>query len=874
MDRKLILVAAPAGFGKSSILVEWVDQSNRRVAWLSLEKADDDLSRFLIYLIAAMQRIDEGIGADLQAALRATQPPPLEILLTMLVNQIDAVDQEFTLILDDYQVITETSIHEALNFILEHMPPQMHLVIAGRADPFLPLSRLRARGHMIELRVDDLRFSDQETAEFLNRMMGLDLSQEHISALETRTEGWIAGLHLAALSMQGRENPDHLIAAFTDDDQFIIDYLVDEVLSQRPAGTKDFLLQTSILSRMSGSLCDAVTRKSDSQLALTTLEDANLFIMPLDNQRRWYRYHRLFADLLRKRLDETASAEEINVLHKRASHWFEENGHRIEAVDHTLAASDFENAIRLIEEGAEEFFVTSRLKTLTTWWEHLPLDIVISHPKVCMTFAWAWLATGHPKEAENCLQIIESELGAGVSELFTEEDRSLSLTPEVRGALVEIAVLRAQIDIGQGNFAEALKLCRLILPDVEDDETPYLFNSPADSHSAVVFSIGECLKNLGELDAAEKALLLAAELATDLDNVHLVAVAYGQLAIVLHLLGNLQSAVQACQQGLQSVDEMVGYRPPMSGILLTELGALHYARNDLNAAQSNILEGIAIAKPWVLWEALTSGYVGLMQVRLAHGDWKDALTALDELEALGQHNTEVVMPIVEASRAKLWAARGDVDSTRSWSQTVDLDIEGDLDYSREAEALILVRVLLAQGNLTQAERWTERLLEIAEAGKRWSRAIELHVLGALTLDGQGKKDEALESLTRALTLAEPRGFIRIFIDEGEQLANLLTRVADEGLDGADYARQLLIAREQKVDLPPSPPPEQLLVEPLSQRELEVLRLLKTELTGPEIASEISIALSTVRTHTQNIYNKLDVKNRRAAVRKAEELRLL
>jgi LuxR family maltose regulon positive regulatory protein len=874
MDRKLILVAAPAGFGKTSILVEWLNQAERRVAWLSLEKADDDLSRFLNYLIAAIQGIEEGIGADIQAALRSAQPPPLEILLTTLVNRIADIDQEFTLILDDYQVITQTAIHEAVTFILEHIPPQMNMITSGRADPFLPLSRLRARGQMIELRIDDLRFSPQETAEYLNRMMGMDLAQEQIVALETRTEGWIAGLHLAALSMQGREDPAQLIAAFTGDDQYIIDYLVDEVLSQRPAGTQEFLLQTSILNRMCGSLCDAVTLKSDSQAVLTRLEDANLFIVPLDNRRRWYRYHRLFADLLRKRLDESASVKEIGKLHQRASSWYEENGHRIEAIDHALAASDFENAVRLIEEGATEFFASSRLKTLTTWWEPLPRDIVISHPKVCMVFAWAWLATGYPQEAENCLQIIESALGAGVSELFTEEDGSLSLTPEVRGALVEVAVLRAQIDIAQGHFAEALKLCRLILPDVEDDDIPYLFNSPADSHSVVVFSIGECLKNLGELDAAEKALLLAAELATDLDNVHLVAVAYSQLAIVLHLLGNLQSAVQACQQGLRTIDEMVGYRPPMSGLVLTELGNIHYDRNDLNAAQSNILEGIALAKPWVIWDALASGFVGLMQVRTAHGDWEGAFTALDDLEALGQHNPGVVLPIVEASRAKLWAAQGDVQSTQTWSQTVDLDIEGDLDYSREAEALILVRVLLAQGNLTQAERWADRLLDTAEAGKRLGRAIELYILRALVFNEQGKQDEAFESLTRALTLAEPRGFVRGFIDEGELLSSLLARVADKDLEGAHYARQLLNIGEQKADLPPSPPPDQPLVEPLSQRELEVLRLLKTELTGPEIASELSIALSTVRTHTQSIYNKLDVTNRRAAVRRAEELRLL
>ncbi|MCK5646987.1 MAG: hypothetical protein KAH97_09415, partial [Anaerolineales bacterium] len=503
LEGKLTLVAAPAGFGKTSLLSEWVHQSAHRVAWLSLDNDDNDLARFLAYVIAAIQEIDERIGLDLQTSLQAPQPPPIEILLTMLVNEIDTIENNFSLVLDDYQVITTAAIHEAINFLLTNAPPQMHLLIASRADPFLPLPRFRARGQMIELRADDVRFTPQETGVYLNHVMGLGLSSDHIASLQKRTEGWIAGLHLAALSMKGMENPAQFISTLIGDDRYIIDYLVDEVLAQRPSGTKDFLLKTSILERMNASLCDAVTGQDDSKATLGALNQANLFIVPLDNRRHWYRYHRLFADLLRQRLEESYPPKKITSLHQLASRWYEENDFLFDSIEHSIAAEDYKNAIRLIEQGVEQIFATSQLVALTRIWDQIPQEHLLNQPKLCVIFSWAWLATGHPDEAENCLKLVERSFGAEVRDLSTENETGDDLSPEALGALVEVAVIRAQIAIVQGDFEGALKLSQLVHPLMDDENGVYLYNHPEALMTVVNFNSGLAHEFRGELEAAE-----------------------------------------------------------------------------------------------------------------------------------------------------------------------------------------------------------------------------------------------------------------------------------------------------------------------------------------------------------------------------------
>ncbi len=894
--RKLALISAPAGFGKTTLVSEWVQAMGAattplQVAWLSLDESDNDPARFLAYFIAALQTIQANIGQGVLSALQSLQPPPTDVVLATLINEIAAIPDRVVLVLDDYHIIEAKPVHDALTFLLRRLPPQLHLIIATRDDPQLPLARLRARGQLTELRATDLRFTSSEAAEFLNQAMGLDLSAEDIAALEARTEGWIAGLQLAAISMQGRKHASNLIKSFTGSHRFILDYLVEEVLEQQPESVQTFLLQTAILDRLTGSLCDAVcsvgtasssygtalTGQDNGQATLEMLERANLFIVPLDEERRWYRYHHLFADLLRQRLKKSTPSKEIKSLHRRASQWYEENDFLIEAVEHRLAAEDYEDMIRLIGEGAGELFARSQMSFLQRWWAELPQELVVSQLELCMTYAWTWVATGHLEEAERCLQAVEQALGTEMTELYAEGEEAKAMDPAIRGALVEIATVRSQLAIGGGDSVGALKLARLALLHLEDDEGPYLHNPPMDSRTIMFFIIGLAHKSRGELGIADKAFTEAGVLAQERDNVHIVAGTFGHQAGVQTIQGHLRQAVQTCQRGLQLVQEMVREHSPISGLMQVELGSLLYEQNNLEAALHHLQEGIAVAKPWSLWDTLVPGYTGLARVRAAQGDWDGAFAALNELAALGKDNLQAVMPTVESFRALLSAAQGRVDEARRWAQITGLDVDSESDFLREGELVIMARVLIAQKQWNEAARLIDRLLGDTEPGKRWGRVIELLILRALVLDAQEKQDEALEPLARALALAEPEGYVRIFVDEGLPMARLLYEALSRGI-APDYVHRLLAAfpAAEPEQAAPSKKqaPKSELVEPLSERELQVLQLLAQGLTNPEIASQLFLALNTIKAHARSIYGKLGVNNRTQAAARARALGIL
>jgi LuxR family maltose regulon positive regulatory protein len=730
---------------------------------------------------------------------------------------------------------------------------------------------LRAQGQITELRTENLRFTAQEATRFLNQVMGLALSEDDVLSLETRTEGWITGLHLAALSIQDKEDAAGFISAFTGDDRYIVDYLVDEVLAQRPTGTQDFLLQTSILDRMAGPLCDAITGQEGGQDLLERLDQANLFIVPLDNRRRWYRYHHLFANLLRQRLAETANSQEINILHQRASQWYEENDFLVEAVEHALAAEDFDNVIRLIDLGSSEILMRSQQSLLLKWQDQLPRELVASHPRFCMIIAWAWVSMGHPGEAEDCLQLIEGSLGTEMVEMFSGQDRAEKIDPAVQSALVEVAVLRIELAIEHGDLSQVFELSRLVLPYLEDEERLPLFNQQQDLRTVVFFVLGLAYKISGKLSQADEALSEAAELGQERGNVHIVSGSVGHLASVQSMQGHLHQAVSTCQRGLKLVQEMVGERSPMSGLIHAQLGNLLYEKNDLEAALHHLQEGIDVAKPWGFLEAFVHGYTGLAGIRAAQGDWEGAFAALDELAELGQGNPAVVMPAVESRRALLWVAQGNIDEADRWAINAGLDPQGEINYSRLGELMVLARVLIARAQLSEAVDLLTRMIDTAETAGWFGRLIEMRVILALAHQAQRDSDESLIALEQALISAKPEGYLRVFVDEGDPMEALLREAETRGI-APDYVPKLLAAFETD-HVQVEPPFVTALIEPLSERELEVLRLLKTELSGPEIADQLLIALSTMRTHTQNIYSKLGVSNRRAAVRRAEELNL-
>jgi len=872
VTRKLTIICAPAGFGKTTLLSEWVGSCGTPIAWLSLDKGDNDLARFLAYIVAAIQTIEPSICETVLAMTQAPQVPPIEFLLTEMINEVAGISQDFVLILDDYHVIDDQAIQSALAFLIAYLPPKMHLIIASRSDPFLPLSRLRADGQMTELRTDDLRFSTQEAVAYLNQVMALTLDGDDVIALKTRTEGWIAGLHLAALSLQGKRETSEFITAFAGDDRYIVDYLVDEVLEQRPKGTRDFLVHTSILDQMNGSLCDAVTGLDGGQNVLEKLDQANLFIEPLDNQRRWYRYHHLFADLLLHRLERTKTSQEINSLHQRASQWYEENNHLVEAVDHAMKAGDHENAIRLITENGAEMLMGSQHYSLLRWQAELPPDLLASQPKLCMVLTWACVATGSQKEAESYLQMIERALGADMEALISDGEEQKTLDAPIRAALLEVAVVRAELAIEKGNIADALKLSNLVLSSLEEDEESYFFNPPKDSLMVVNFILGLIHKITGEFRLSYEELTKAAILGQEQGNVHIVAGAYGRVVSVQVTLGHLQQGVQTCQTGLKLLNEMDGEHSPISGLLKAELGNLLYEQNDLENAQKQIQEAIAVAKPWGFLEAFVPAYTGLARLRVAQGDFGGAFAALDELAEHGKSNPVMVSPVVELFRAKLWVARGQVQNATQWAQDNDIPSDGEISNSRLDEYLILARILIAQDQLDQTVDLLSRMVDMTEKAALKGETIEILVLLALAFQAKGKNDSALSSLERALILAEPEGYVRTFVDEGESMVKLLRQAASRDFT-TEYIERLLGEFEHEAFEKQSAS-AQTLTEPLSERELEVLHLLKTELSGPEIASELSIALTTMRFHTRNIYSKLNVNNRRRAIHKAEELNLI
>jgi LuxR family maltose regulon positive regulatory protein len=883
---KLTLLSAPAGFGKTTLVAEWISglppeddettiqklKSEVQFSWLSLDKGDNDPIRFLTYFIAALQQFNPTLGQDVEAMLSPSQPATMEPFITALINDIAAIDTTtpLILILEDYHLIELPAIHDGLDFFLDHLPPQMHLVLISRSDPQLHLSRLRVRNQMVEIRARDLRFTSKEATAFLNETMGLELTSDVISALEQRTEGWIAGLQLAAMSLQQQEDPRSFVTAFAGDDRYIADYLMEEVLQQQPDPVQTFLLGTSILDSLNTSLCDAVMERENGRKILNELEASNLFIVPLDSQRRWYRYHHLFADLLRQRLEESMPAKDVAALHQRASRWFEENGLFIEAIEHALLARDFAKAIHLIEQGSGELFRSSRLNTLLKWWPQLPAESLSSKPGLYLTFGWAWVATGNSQQAESCMQIIEQVIGARMENLYDGGKGTETLTPAVKGFLLEVAIIRAQLAISKGNFPETLNLSRLVLSYLEEDEQSLPRTPIKDAQAVVLFNMGIAHKLNGDLQAAEKELSAAASLSQAEQNVHMTAVAYGNLAGVQAEKGHLIRATETCRRGLQLVQEIAGRRSPMSGLLQVELGNLHYEQNDLEPALHYLQDGINVAKPWSYWDALVPGYRGLARLRAGQREWSRAMTALDELEALGQKKPEVVLPAVASYRAQLWTIQGKMDEAGRWLQSSGFRVDGQLSYLHEREYITLARVLLAQKHYDEATRLIKRLLEVTEHGGRWGRVIELLLLQALSLEARGAQGEALKPLARALALAEPRGYLRVFVDEGQPMASLLYRAAAQKIM-PDYTGKLLAIFREPEAVPATESEIQgekiTFVEPLSQRELEVFDCLTEGLSNREIAQRLTISLTTVKTHTRNIYRKLDVNSRAQAVAK-------
>jgi LuxR family maltose regulon positive regulatory protein len=924
--RKLTLISAPPGFGKTTLVSSWIydlrftiddlqaeaasqekignpkSKIVNQVAWLSLDEGDNDPTRFLAYLVAALQTIAANVGEGVMGLLQSPQPLPIERILTALLNEITTIPDNFVLVLDDYHLIEAQPIDEALTFLLDHLPPQMHLVITTREDPQLPRARYRARGQLTELRASDLRFIPSEAAGFLNQVMGLNLSAEDIAALESRTEGWIAGLQMAALSMQGREDTASFIQAFTGSHHFILDYLVEEVLQRQPERVRSFLLKTAILDRLSGPLCDAVrfgytetpssskgtavTDQEDGKVLLEALERGNLFVVPLDDKRQWYRYHHLFADVLQARAMEE-QPNEVSGLHQRASEWYEQNDLPSDAVRHALAAEDFERAAGLVELAWPAMRRSRQEATVLGWVKVLPDELVQARPVLSVVYALALLDGGEWEAAE--ARLLDAER-------WLETATDMSVRPEApapeRDVAEMVVVDKEQFRSLLASIANARAYRAQALGDVSGTVTyarralDLLPEGDYYERGTTAALLGLAYWTSGDLEAAHRSF--ADGLATIQKTGGILIVIGGTLilAAIKTAQGRLHEAVSTYEQSLQLATEQG--KPVLQGTaeLYLGLSELHRERGDLEGARQHLLRGEALGE-----QASLPGFeylwcVAKARIKEAQGDLDGALALLHEAERLYYRSPIPDVRPIAALKARVWVAQGRLAEALGWVRERGLSVDDDLSYLREFEHVTLARVLIAQyrndqvdGSIHEAMGLLERLLQAAEAGERIGSVIEILVLQALAHEAQGVIPPALVPLERALTLAEPEGYVRIFVDEGTPMARLLLEAAARGIM-PDYTGKLLAAFEAgeqrskgKSRLPTSPSPQPL-IEPLSQRELEVLRLLKTELSGPEIARELMIALSTVRTHTKSVYSKLSVNNRRAAVKRATELDLI
>ncbi len=867
---KLTLISAPAGFGKTTLVTEWIADCKRATAWLSLDEGDSDLTRLLTYLIAAVQTIAPKFGEGVSRALQSPQPPPIESILTTLLNEITLIPDNLILVLDDYHVIDDKRVDDAFTFLLDHLPPQMHLVITTREDPPIPLARLRARGQLTEVRAADLRFTPAEAADFLNQAMGLNLSAADVTALEARTEGWVAGLQLAALSLQGHKDAAGFIKSFTGNHRFVTDYLLDEVLQQQSIGVQTFLLRTSILDQLCAPLCDAVLHDASAsgQETLEYLDRANLFIIPLDNERRWYRYHHLFADLLRQRLQQQ-QPDTIADLNGRASVWYENNGQEIKAIQHALAAKNVERVADLLELAWPTMDRTYQSAAWLGWAKTVPDEIVRTRPVLGMAYAWAFLNGGDMAAADARLHDVEQRLQQPSPQIIIVDEEQFQSLP------VTIASARAYHAQLLGDTPGTMKYAQQALDLLPEDDS--IKRIPA------MIILGLMYWGQGELDTAYQSVDDAMSVFQKARQFIFAIGGTFCLASMRIAQGRLQDAVSVYDQALQLALTQGDPAIPGTADLYLGLAGLHHERGNVEEAQQNLSKSEALAG-----EALAAWpyrlRIAQAQIKQSQGDMDGAITLLDEAERLYFRTLIPNLRPISALKTRVWIAQGKLAAALGWEHEQGLSVADDLSFLRQFEHITLARLRIAQykqgGNdnaMLEAMALLNRLLKVAEEGRWLTSMIEILLLQAVAHQAQDNLPLARVPLARALTLAEPEGFIRIFADEGLPMAQLLADAATQGIM-PNYVDRLLSAFEEQRNVHPTPPGKQSvslqpLVEPLSERELDVLRLLRTELNGPEIASTLMVSLNTMRTHTKNIYNKLGVNDRRAAVHRAEDLDL-
>ncbi len=868
----LTLVIAPAGFGKTTLVASCVSSCGMPAAWLSLDKDDNQAGHFLAYLAAALQEADHAIGVEVVPLLAGMQPVPPEVVLTSLVNDLDAAGREMVLVLDDYQFISSPVVHEAVAFLLAHAPPAFHLLVATRSDPPLPLARLRARGQTVELRADDLSFTAAEAAQFLNQVMGLRLDSRSVEILSERTEGWAAGLQMAALSMRGREDVDGFIAGFSGTNRHILDYLLEEVLAREPEEVQSFLLQTSILSRLAGPLCDAVTRTSGGQQMLEQLERRSLFVIPLDDERRWYRYHHLFSDLLQARLNQQGP-EPAQKLLSRAAAWCEREGLSREAVSYALASQDYDEAARLVGKYWGPLANNGEVETVWSWLDALPVEVVKQRAALSVAYCWMLWLRGQ-------VGLIEAHLGdaeRAVSEQARQE-RPAEDDPMAAAFPAIMAVLRSIVARQHDEFEAAVFEGERALSLVPENLPPQV---DAIVRILIFLALASAYDASGDLDKAASAHVESIRCSRLAGNPGgLTGMTYRMLNI-LEPLGRLRAADAACHEALEYLQAQGMSRLPAAGLLYVAMAQVLVEQNNLAAAQAYLERGFELAKWSGRYDAVRNAPRALSRLRLARGDAAGALGAVQEAEiAFENAPTPQTEAGLLALKSRVLARQGSLGEAARCADKAVLVAGKDRGQTSQVAALATLRVRLAQGGPAEAVEELSRSIAAAEASGRLGVALELRILSSLSLCQQKKQGEAEAELERALALAAPEGYVRIFLDEGQAMQQLLGRWLAHASPGLlrDYAAGLLAQFEAE----PLPGKEEAgrsalaegLVEPLTRRELEVLQLICAGDSNQAIADKLVITLSAVKKHTGNILGKLGVTSRGQAMVKAAQLGLV
>lgn len=894
---RLVLVSAPAGFGKTTLLSQWLTRDRTenqlhsrtpedlRVGWLSLDAADADLGAFLTHLVAALQVASPEIGADVLALIDTDRGLPVEDIVVSLVNDLDALAGPTVVALDDYHVIDTPEVHRAVALLLDHLPPQVTLAMTTRADPPLPLSRLRARGELLEVRAADLRFTAEEADAFLNQIMGLRLGPAQVAALEARTEGWAAGLQLAALSVRGHANTNTntssdevaaFVEAFTGSHRFVLDYLLEEVLATQPEEVRKFLLATSILDQLTGGLCDALTSGVDGQEVLERLERDNLFLSPLDDQREWYRYHHLFADALRARF-QAEDPGRLAGLHRAASDWHAENGTLADAIRHALAAADVEQAADLLELALSEARQRRHDRNLRDWLNALPDDVLRRRALLATQMMPARLSEGDLDGAERWLEHANKALQATTLDLAVPRrgrlaDAARARDKELRALPAQAAVYHAAVSQARGDVEGTIAHARRAL-DLAGPADHVARSGGAGYLGLAAWAAGDLPAAVDTFGAAVRSLHAAGNLTDELATTVV-------LATMWLVRGQPHRARRLYEQALATAETHPGPALATTGDLHVGLADVLREQGDLDAAASHLQTAGDLGERASLPENRYRWYTAMAALLVASGDLDGAAGMLEQAQPLYRPGYFPDVRPIPAIQARVRIAQGRLDDAAAWARAHHISPHDSASYLAEYDQLTLARLLIAQhrtdsqsNTLHGALRLLDRIVAAAHAADRGGSLIEALLMRALAHHGDGEPDAALADLGRALHAGVPAGYCRLFLDEGPAMAELLRAAARHpDLPGSDEAAALLQAAERGHRPPCSSTP--VGQEPLSEREFEVLRLLATNLTGPEIAGQLFMSVNTFRTHTRHIFTKLDVNTRRGAVSRAGELDLL